>query len=107
MHIHVSLCDHQDAYPPTKVINGSDMDCGIMNMHSNAYGLRFRYGACIKVLGFSLGLVFFQVTIKLECVLCLFVVTRFSFTMLNVELSTLLSVELSTSLSAESLSLGF
>ncbi len=43
-------------------------------MHMHIQCLGFRYEACIKILGFSLGLVFFQVMAKLECVLCLVVV---------------------------------
>ncbi len=71
-------------------------------------GLRFKYGVCGRVLGFSLGLVFFQATAKLECVSSLVVVTRFSLQVLNIiELLTLLNVELSASLSVESLSFGF
>ncbi len=72
MHIRMSLCDHQDVYPPTKVIRGLHIDCGIMHMHIRCLG--FRYEACVKILGFSLGLVFFQAMAKLECVSCLVVV---------------------------------
>lgn len=71
-----------------------------------AQGLRFKYGTCVRVLSFNLGLVFFQTIAKLECVSCLVVVTRFSLQVI-IELLTLLSVELSASLNVESLSFGF